>query len=104
MDDYIKRTDVSQLICRRLPPAPLMKRNWDKWFKENEDLVLLGKEVDNLPWSDVAPVRHGEWIHPREYGLNLPEHYCSECKTWEYSDTESNYCPACGAKMDGEIK
>lgn len=50
--------------------------------------------------GDEEPVRHGEWIHPTEYGLNLPEHYCSECGAWEYSDTESNYCPNCGAKMD----
>ena len=54
----------------------------------------------NQTYYNVAPVRYGEWIHPREYGLNLPEHYCSECRAWEYSDVESKFCPNCGAKMD----
>lgn len=43
----------------------------------------------------------GEWIHDRHFGVNLPEHKCSICGEWEYSDTESNYCPHCGARMKG---
>ena len=50
--------------------------------------------ISNLPAADVAPVRHGRW---KRYGKNLGE--CSECG--EIVSVRSNYCPNCGAKMDG---
>lgn len=50
----------------------------------------------------VGERKEGEWIHDIHYGLKLPEHRCSICGEWEYSDTESNFCPNCGAHMKGE--
>ena len=59
--------------------------------------------VDAVPAADVAPVRHGRW--EKQSGL----YSCSECgKTCPY-DVQAdvieywacNYCPNCGAKMDG---
>ena len=49
-----------------------------------------------LDTADVVPVRHGRWLH-RKNGVA----YCSECKIDTVED-ETNYCPNCGAKMDGE--
>ena len=50
-----------------------------------------------VPASDVEPVKHGHWIECN-YGLTFE---CSECKyPTEYNLTD--YCPNCGAKMDGE--
>ena len=61
----------------------------------------------SIPAADVAPVRHGRWICIRKgYG----EYECSVCHGMDsncsdyYSDhvvTEQEYCPNCGAKMDG---
>ena len=47
-----------------------------------------------LNTADVAPVRHARW---KRCGKNLGE--CSECG--EIVSVRSNYCPNCGAKMDG---
>lgn len=53
--------------------------------------------------NDVVEVRHGEWKINRIYGNNLIENFrCSSCKVVNRQD--SNYCPNCGAKMDGETK
>ena len=45
----------------------------------------------------VAPVRHGRWLcvdtDTEQFFL------CNRCKKKEY--WESDYCPSCGAKMDG---
>lgn len=54
-----------------------------------------------LPAADVAPVRHGHWINENFYT------HCSACgKTAMYDkyeqEVESDYCPHCGAKMDGD--
>ena len=57
-------------------------------------------EIRAIP--TVEEREEGEWIHDIHYGLKLPEHRCSICGEWEYSDTESKYCPNCGARMKGE--
>lgn len=87
---YINRDDVAQMLIEGI-----LEDNSSPQYAEYIRLLVY-----SVPSADVAPVWHGKWIHPTEYGLNLPEHYCSECGTWEYSDTESKYCPNCGAKMD----
>lgn len=57
--------------------------------------------IENAP--TIEPERkRGEWKHPYHYGLALPEHQCSVCGEWEFSDTESNFCPNCGADMRGD--
>ena len=53
---------------------------------------------DNGNAIEIYRVRHGRWtplrINVHEIGVT-----CSECNTtW---DAESNFCPNCGAKMDG---
>lgn len=47
--------------------------------------------------ADVAKVRHGEWI-TRSWGNK-----CSICGAGVMGIAEGyNYCPNCGAKMDGK--
>ena len=59
------------------------------------------------PAADVAEVRHGEWIEGAEHFTNgFYEAECSECGNYirwnEGNSGEWNYCPNCGAKMDGK--
>ena len=65
--------------------------------------MISAYDVILLPAADVAPVRHGRW--EKKMGL----YSCSECrKTCPY-DVQAdvieywacNYCPNCGARMDG---
>lgn len=71
--------------------------------------VLPGSTFDIVlkePAADVAPVVHGRWVKP------VPgdgENYCSVCKAeqswfYGYGYFEPDYCPNCGARMDGEQK
>ena len=58
------------------------------------------------PTIDVAPVRHGRW--EKSSGL----YSCSECGMTCPYDVQAdaieywacNYCPNCGAKMDGGVE
>ena len=47
---------------------------------------------------------HGRWIEhewaEEENGLLVSNFECSACHNWERK--ESDYCPNCGAKMDGD--
>ena len=62
------------------------------------------KALYNQPTADVAEVRHGEWL---SNGLTQ-DYVCSECNGIAPVDCEkedfyeSNYCPNCGAIMDGK--
>ena len=56
--------------------------------------------------ADVVEVKHGRWV-PREPDSDII-FFCSRCDTeistsWDYDQPEMwNYCPHCGARMDGE--
>lgn len=52
---------------------------------------------------DAEPVKHGRWIENSDPGQNINEHYmCSECGCTFHNWANDNYCPNCGARMDGE--
>ena len=65
-----------------------------------EGLYEATELVDDIPAADVAPVVHGRW----ETNSDRPDSLiCSVCKCefdmWKHD--QHNYCPNCGAKMDG---
>ena len=50
--------------------------------------------------KDVEPVKHGHWV--KEKPDVLIHWHCSVCKNCYYlEEPNANYCPNCGAKMDG---
>ena len=89
MVEYIERGALMQFPIRR---NHYDRKNGNKHFINGIESVL--EYAENLPAADVAPVMHGKW---KRYGKNLGE--CSECG--EIVSVRNNYCPNCGAKMDG---
>ena len=67
--------------------------------------MISAYDVIMLPAADVAPMRHGRWV----------DNHCTACRMmpmgdemWKLCDFEPprfekfmDYCPNCGAKMDG---
>lgn len=54
--------------------------------------------------ADVAPVRRGRWIEHEKYTFGVM-YDCSICNNRIlYNGHSWNYCPNCGAKMDGGAK
>ena len=86
MAEYIKKEDIEQKIQDGLNNLVL----------GHDAIEVLGM-IYEMPAADVAPVRHGRWLcvdtDTEQFFL------CNRCKKKEY--WESNYCPNCGAKMDG---
>lgn len=58
------------------------------------------KAIEQTPIADVVEVRHGEW---REVNEKYPRYVCTACNHL-FNNKNYNYCPCCGAKMDGERK
>lgn len=57
--------------------------------------------IEDMPAADVAPVRHGRWEEASDGdGIVCP--FCrTDFCTIIYDTEYFNYCPNCGAKMDG---
>lgn len=59
--------------------------------------VLTGVRLfEEVPAADVAPVVHGRKIEDGDIGCFWLCSLCGECLPYG-----ANYCPNCGAKMDG---
>lgn len=69
------------------------------WHKGWND--ALDAATTQAPTIDAVQVVHGRWVYEKTYqGM---KYVCSECG--EIPECfEPNYCPNCGAKMDGERK
>lgn len=92
MDDLISRKALDREMSTQLVHAGF------KSYSEAGQMYLSTKRiVRNAPAINAAPVVHGEWIElHEENGHEVGT--CSHCRHVRIVD---NYCPNCGAKMDG---
>ena len=56
--------------------------------------------VGEMPTIDAVEVVHGRWKHHYEKGTSYK--VCSICGCRNGLELKFNYCPNCGAKMDGD--
>ena len=67
---------------------------------------LFNRAIVNAPTVDAVEVVHGRWVKDEKASENHIEaiYVCSACQNCEaWGATEkTNYCPNCGAKMDGD--
>lgn len=88
--------DLRKTIDREIPGATL-----------GTVMGLISCYIDAQPTIDAEPVRHGEWQKTPstsdEYELKYECPFCKfEIILEGYGDEGIfNYCPRCGAKMDG---
>ena len=89
MFEYIKQEDAIKAMMAT------------KWMNDSDGAMAM-EIVATAPTADVAPVRHGRWLQKKHkiFG-NEYDYVCSECGC-DYALAKYNYCPNCGAKMDGD--
>lgn len=60
-------------------------------------------QIANAPTVDAVEVRHGYWIPAMHIGDCC--YRCSECQFLRdaYLLDIGNYCPNCGARMEGDV-
>ena len=76
----------------------------EKLYSEND----IREMIDMMPTIDAVPVRHGMWLPKHHYIAGhefVSGHICSECGddalNAEGDEFLTDYCPHCGARMDG---
>ena len=98
MAEYIEREAISEEIRKyyyKNPPNFSYGEGFDRGLDRAQRAIL------DAPSADVAEVRHGRW--------NDGDQYCPICRKDKFrgldadiwSDWKPDYCPNCGAKMDG---
>ena len=93
MTEYIERANLIARIKYYVTHTPKDKG-------ENYAYSVMLNEVLNRPASDVVPVVHGRWEQTEAPFMNECED-CSVCGYRTVWGHRFNYCPNCGAKMDG---
>ena len=114
--EYIERNNV---ISHKIPFTEFDEGGWSCKVQ-----AVAVEDIQNIPAADVAPVRHGHWIYQSSrkfintdvseeklqkeilgYGgrvvLNLQWSVCRKV-TMVCNSISYEYCPHCGAKMDGD--
>lgn len=97
MDEYIKREELRKTL-ETWRDAHADVDDEDGW----ELLEDVLRELNAQATADVAPVVHGHWIDNGAGGYKWA-FVCSRCGYVDGHpfDDRHNFCPNCGAKMDG---
>lgn len=92
----------AEKLCLHLADIQLANRGWkDDYCEVLDDIISI---IDEQTTIEEEPVRHGEWIEPEEY-TGHTEWHCSYCGDVVYTICgypSADYCPNCGAKMEGK--
>ena len=94
MGGYIKRDTAIRAVMAA------------KWV-DGSDGAMAMEIVASPPAADVAPVVHGRWDDSGRFkffdcDIAVRCSMCGGCLTEkEYAESVWNFCPVCGAKMDG---
>lgn len=104
MTEYIAKEQALRIIYTAFEGTNYMEDAW----------AYCTQKLRALPSADVAPVVHGKWIGIWGDGyaetddgsveIVYEEFECSNCGCVHHSDGEPvwDYCPECGARMDGD--
>lgn len=109
-DEYISKTKFEELMRKKA------RNNFDLYYADKSSkhyrekaigYNMAATEAYDFPTADVQPVKHGRWMGIYEYcekngyvpsGMGI-YYWCSECDKAEQKT--SDFCPNCGARMDG---
>lgn len=88
------------------------KSAWKTAQRIYSDPVLLHaikNTLDTTPTVDVVEVKHGRWLKLSPWNNHTQSCLCLNCDSISYQKKSGvyigkipNYCPNCGAKMDGD--
>lgn len=91
MAEYIERKRTVELL------RSLGNREYRKEKGTIQDAIKMISYPEYTPTEDVAPVVHGRKIEDGDIGCFWLCSLCGECLPYG-----ANYCPNCGARMDGD--
>ena len=96
---------------RLIDAKPLMQSGWHLVKTGESNRFLASMSLADVPTVDAVEVVHAQWL----YDSGSERYFCSACDEYAivqlhrgldgseyYEEYLTNYCPNCGAKMDGD--
>ena len=109
MSKYIDRDLILAGIetIKKLPWYNGCNGNYESLIRREAIDIVAELCIKQAPTADVAEVRHGKWLTWEE---QFPDRkptkknnlgvFCNNCHS--HADNMTDYCPNCGARMDGK--
>ena len=97
MTDYIKRTDAVK-IAEKYGLA-----NGSVLGRHTGLADCIERDISELPAADVAEVVHGQWENGNPICPVCGENKFKDLDADIWCDWQPDFCPNCGAKMDGGV-
>ena len=93
---------MSDLISRRAAIKAINDLpNCYNDYSDTYDKAYIIGVLEEVPSVDVPDRKVGKWIaYGLEDGFAIERYSCSECD-YDIGVITTNYCPNCGARMDG---
>lgn len=90
--EYITREEAKMSHC-----------NACSWYGTCTDETMCEdvKAILTIPASDVRPVVYGKWMNEEQEGFNVFSAECDQCGKRTLAYFHYNFCPNCGAQMNG---
>ena len=98
--EYVEREMISEGIRKyyyKNPPNSSYEEGFDCGLDKAQRVIL------DAPAADVVEVRHGRWVSV-QHKLARVCSVCNRDEPYKFADIDTDvydYCPNCGAKMDG---
>lgn len=96
MAEYIDRAAAVKVILRERKPTNSVA--------QNRMLSIIQRDLLTMCAADVAPVVHSRWLRDGDFLICLHCEADMDEKNSLGGFNHKNYCPNCGAKMDGGIE
>ncbi len=116
--------DANALLAKFKEHRDLYAPSWESFKTSSIHVKSRVDEIDtcmadviNAPTLDAVEVVHGRWEDMYDGKYANPRYRCSACKekalykmeqdellSWHEVQALTDYCPNCGAKMDGDVE
>ena len=95
MAEYIKREEAVKVAEK------YGLTNGFAWGRHTGLAICIASEIAEIPAADVAPMVHGRWENGNPICPVCGENKFKDLDADIWCDWKPDYCPNCGAKMDG---
>lgn len=104
---YEKIAQLEELARNRYLETPSNSPCYSRYMAQLNERTAFKHIIADFHSADVAPVVPGRWLHTEieddeEWGGTWHKWTCDNCGySVGHNPNGTNYCPHCGAKMDG---
>lgn len=107
-DGYMPKSEVLLILQNYIRTIQMNDYGTDSGIPQ---LYKAMTYIEDAPTADVVEVRHGEWKYIKMDNFRQYKVICPFCEA-EYvgnydayiEPEDFNYCPNCGARMDGDAE